>query len=875
MADARSKSDALQSSARETTPRQERTGADDARQRHVLALLGQALSLEDTARLRFLDQACEGDLATRAEVESLLAEEGDLGDGFLEAPTKKSSREERLSELKGKLAPERLGPYRVLEKLGRGGMGTVYLGEQERPVRRRVALKVTDAMHHRRQGKRFIAECQALARLNHPNVASLYEVGETEEGYPYVAMELVEGAAIDRWCDQRKLSLRQRIELFIGTCAGVRHAHEKGILHRDLKPSNILVTEVDGQATSKVIDFGIARALDEPLLKDIQMTMDHQLVGSPAYMSPEVAAGERDIDTRSDVYSLGLVLYKLVVGVLPFEVDNETLATLLERLSRADIEPPIARFSSLDDKRQQKIAKDRSLTVKGLIRRVHGDLEAILRKATAHDREPRYSSPADLARDLERHLRKVPIEARPRTAPYLIGRFVRRRLGLVASIGLLICALGVGIIARTLEAQRAMRALDESEAISNFLISLLEVSDPRQSQGETLTARELLDRGAAEIQSTLHDQPLAKARFMRTIGGIYQQLGLYEQAEPLLIEGLAIKEEAYDAEHPELALDLEELASLYRLQGRYGPAEALFQRLVLIRERQPARPLELASALSGLGRVYLEQGLYHDAEPLIERALELEEGVLGGTHPDLAGTLDGLGAVYYRQGRLEKAESLRVRALTIREKFLGPDHPAVATSLNNIAVLYRATDRNTEAEAYLLRSLYIRERVLGADHPYLASSLNNLGDLYRSQGRLTEAEPLLKRALAIKRQGLEPNHPQVANSLSNLGLLYMDSRRFAEAEDLIREALGIRKEVFGVDHEETAQTEANLAAALYSQGKTDKALALYERAWHALKTLKRSDDSAFTDVIEAYASLLRELGFSAEAELVENSRRGL
>ncbi len=571
------------------------------RERRIVELLGRAIELEGADRSRFLDGACLGDPELRAEIDAMLAEDQSQSESFLAMPavanlkgdaTLTSSTSTRPlgfddDTVKPQDVPERIGPYRIVGTLGQGGMGTVYLGEQTEPVRRRAALKMLDTMHDRRRLQRFAAECQALARLQHPNVAALYEVGTTEEAHPYVAMEPVDGTAITAWCDQRQLPLEERIELFFGVCAGVRHAHEKGILHRDLKPANVLVTEVDGRPTAKVIDFGIARALGDPLHSgSTPMTLENQIVGSPAYMCPETAAGEREVDTRSDVYSLGLLLYELLVGVLPFEIHRVDLVTLLRRVAREERPAPSARYAELDLEQQHRIAADRArANPQRLLRGIRGDLDAIVAKALALDAADRYSSPADLAADLGRHLELRPVAARALSATYRTGRFVRRHWKMVAAGALLAIALTAGVVSTlrearraNLEAERATEALAESQAVSEFLVDLFEVSDPRQARGEEVTARELLDRGAEQLGSRFPDQPMSKARIMATIGGIYAQLGLYDNAETLLKAGLAIHEAELGADHAQTAARIHELAELYRKIGRYQEAEALFRR---------------------------------------------------------------------------------------------------------------------------------------------------------------------------------------------------------------------------------------------------------------------------------------------------------
>ncbi len=854
------------------------------RERRIVELLSRALELEASARQGFLDGACLGDAELRAELDSMLEEDSTLDDDFLGVPAVANLADGQTRELGDDSpaqspVPGRIGPYRIVGTLGQGGMGTVYLGEQEEPVRRRAALKMIDSIHDRRRLRRFAAECQALARLHHPNVASLYEVGTTDEEHPYVAMEPVDGTAITLWCDQRRLPLKERIELFFGVCAGVRHAHEKGILHRDLKPDNVLVTEVDGRPAAKVIDFGIARALGEPLHSGSgPITLESQIVGSPAYMCPETAAGDREVDTRSDVYSLGLLLYEMLIGVPPFDTRGVDLVILLRRVAREKRPAPGARFADLDAERQGEIAEARGLRgARALSRRLRGDLDAIVAKAIALDAQDRYSSPADLAADLERHLDMRPVAVRASSARYRTGRFVRRHRAMVASGVLLVVALVMGIVGTTqqarranLEARRTTQALAESQAVSEFLVGLFEIADPRQARGETVTARELLDEGAEQLRYRFSDQPLSKARFMGTIGGIYTQLGLYEQAESLLEAGLVIHEGELGADHPQTAARVHELAELYRLTGRYEDAEPLFRRALDLRETTlGADPLDLAKTIRGLGRVILEQGRFADAEPFARRALTLTEAALGGGHPEVATDLDRLGAVYYRQGRLAEAEPLRARALAIRENTLGPDHPDVASSLNNLGVLYQDQGRYDEAAAHHRRALAIREKVLGPDHRDVASSLTNLGGLHRARGRLAEAEPLLRRALEIKRQALEPDHPHVANSLLYLSDLLQDQGRLDEAEPLARAAVQIRERVFGPDHPETLEAVASLARVLRRQRRYSEAEPLYERALGTLDPSSPPADPVIAATARDYSLLLRSLGRTAEAEALE------
>ncbi len=450
---------------------------DAERRQRVVELLPEALDLSGAELQQFLTLHCARDSQLLSELEALLSEAAVLDDDFLrpsgaalpdaldlgdswQPPASPPSRTESRQSVPLPV-PEWLGRYRIIERLGKGGMGAVYLGEQTQPVRRRAALKVIDSIHDRgRQHERFAAECQALARLSHPNVAALYEVGTTEDGHPFVAMEPVEGAPITAWCDQRELGFSRRIELFCGVCAGVRHAHEKGLLHRDIKPANVLVTEVDNRSMAKLIDFGIASALDGNLLTSAHLTLDHFVIGSPAYMSPEaVGFGPSDLDTRADVYSLGVLLFELLVGVRPIESrQDESMQLFLKRVGEQPRPSLSSRWDGLDADRQRRLAKNRWSSARGLRRALRGDLDAIVRKAMAKDREQRYSSPAGLATDLRRYMEHRPVGARPPSTLYLASRFARRhRVAVVGAILIALSLLG-GVMGVALTAHRATQA---------------------------------------------------------------------------------------------------------------------------------------------------------------------------------------------------------------------------------------------------------------------------------------------------------------------------------------------------------------------------------------------------------------------------------
>jgi len=784
------------------------------------------------------------------------------------------------------------GKYRLLQEIGSGGMGMVYQADQTEPFHRRVAIKIIKiGMDTRQVVARFEAERQALAVMDHPNIAKVFDAGATATGRPYFVMEFISGIPITAYCDEYKLSMRERLELFIPVCQAVQHAHQKGIIHRDLKPSNVLVTVQEGQAVPKIIDFGIARATEHHLAQQTIFTEQGQMIGTPEYMSPEQAEiSGLDIDTRTDIYSLGVMLYELLIGVLPFEPKELRRAgyAAIQRIIK-ESEPPKAstRLGALKAT-QSEIAEKRKTNLDTLLRELRGDLDWITMKAMDKDRTRRYESASGFAADIQHYLSNEPVIARPPSATYKTAKFAKRhKAGLGAGV-LTAAALVVGLMLALMGLIRARRAevranqeAQTSTQVSDFLMRLFAVSDPSEARGNKITARAILDGGAFRIRSELKDQPLIQARLMNTIGIVYRDLGLYAaarplledalkirgehlgpnhaevaeslhnlaalysqqgqyaEAEPLYKRSLAIWEKALGPEHPNVAQNLNNLAALYSQQGRYAEAEPLLKRSLAIREKAlgPDHP-NVAENLHNLAAIYEKQGRYAEAEPLFKRSLAIHEKALGPEHPNVAASLLYLAALYSQQGRYAEAEPLYKRSLAIREKVLGPDHPDVAASLNSLALLYDKQGRYAEEEPLYKRSLAIWEKALGPDHPDVAASLHNLARLYRAQGRYAEAEPLFKRSLAIWEKALGPDHPDVATSLNSLALLYIAQLRYWEAEPLLKRSLAIREKALGPDHPNVA-TSLNNLAALYRATKREKEAQELEARAARIRSIKR------------------------------------
>jgi non-specific serine/threonine protein kinase/serine/threonine-protein kinase len=727
------------------------------------------------------------------------------------------------------------GRYLLLEELGSGGMGEVFLAEQREPVRRRVALKVIKlGMDTRQVVARFEMERQALAVMDHPNIARVFDAGATETGRPYFVMELVRGIPITDYCDKNKLPARARLALFGSVCRAVQHAHQKGVIHRDLKPSNILVVVQDGLPVPKIIDFGIAKATDRPLVERTLFTEQGQMIGTPEYMSPEQAEmSALDVDTRTDIYSLGVVLYEILAGALPFDPDKLRAAGLAEiqRVIR-ETEPPRAstRLSALKDTKTE-IAVNRATDPRSLVRLLRGDLDWITMKAMAKDRTRRYSSASELAADIDRYLSHEPVSAGPPSAMYKARKYVRRHRWGVAAAAVVVAAVLLGSAGTTIGLVRAVRAekraVEEaatSRQVSDFLVDLFRVSDPGKARGNTVTAREILDAGAGKIEKDLSGQPAVQARLMETMGTVYRSLGLYPQAQDMLEKALRLLRGLHGERHLFVADALHNLGIVQSDQSRLDEAGALFREAVDIRTALlgPADP-ETGRSLNSLASVLWSQGKFAEAEPLFERSLAVKEKALGPDDPALASTLMNLGVLKHSQRKFGEAEAFFKRALAISEKALGPDHPDVATMLNNLGSLYEDQGRRTEAEPVYVRALAIWEKALGPDHPDVGIAVHNLANLYRNTGRPERAEPLYLRSLAIWEKALGADHPYVANSLRERANMYRDLGRYAEAEPLYLRSLRIFDKRPDEQRNEIVETLTQYVLLLRKTGRTKDA----------------------------------------------------
>jgi serine/threonine protein kinase/tetratricopeptide (TPR) repeat protein len=694
---------------------------------------------------------------------------------------------------------EKIGPYKLLELLGEGGMGEVWLAEQSVPVHRRVALKVIKAgMDTKQVLARLEAERQALAVMDHPNIAKFFDGGATETGRPYFVMELVQGVPITRYCDDNRLSTDERLRLFVDVCNAVQHAHHKGVIHRDLKPSNVLVAVKDSKPVVKIIDFGIAKALGQDLTERTLVTRMGQIVGTPEYMSPEQAEmSGMDVDTRTDVFSLGVMLYELLVGALPFDFTARADEAIRHAIRETEIPKPSNRLTNLGDT-QTTVAQYRRTTPEALRKELRSDLDWIILKAMEKDRTRRYDTANGLAAELERHLRNEPVLAHAPSLAYRLRKFARRHragVGFATAFTLVVLFSVVGLsiqavrIAR--ERDRAEREAAKAQAVNDFMTRTLLAPDPVNGLGADATILEALDAAVARLQGRYASEPEVDAAVRSSIGWAYFNLSRYDDAEPLLQEALRIREEISDGETADVAQSLHQLASFFDSKAQSDSAESLFRRALDMRRRTlPPNDGRIAETLIRYAGLLISQGRFEEAEGNLEQAVRILER--GDADPlQISAANSRLGQLYWTQGNYEAAEPLLRRTLAERREHLEPDHPLVGEALNNLAVFLEDQGRWEEAEVLYREALSSLEGAFGEASDHVSSVLGNLALILSQRGETVEADSLFRRALAMDLELLGPDHPTVGVDKLNLGVLLCDAEQAPEGLALTSDAVRI------------------------------------------------------------------------------------
>jgi tRNA A-37 threonylcarbamoyl transferase component Bud32 len=767
-------------------------------------------------------------------------------------------------------------------------MGTVYMAEQEKPVRRRVALKIIKpGMDSNQVLARFEAERQALALMDHQSIARVLDAGTTDSGRPFFVMELVNGVSITQYCDNAQLSPRQRLELFAPVCQAIQHAHQKGIIHRDIKPSNVLVTLYDGKPVPKVIDFGVAKAIDQRLTERTMFTQYGAVVGTLEYMSPEQAEmSALGVDTRSDIYSLGVLLYELLTGSTPLErgkLREAGYAEILRRIKEEEPPRPSTRLSESSE-RLPSISAQRHTEPARLTRLVRGELDWIVMKALEKDRTRRYETANGLARDIACYLAGDPVEAGPPSARYKLRKLARKHRGALLTVGafagLLLLAAVIGTYlairasraegkarqaaaaaeqARQAEASQRKAAEDQrNRAVAAEEAALVEEANARKSESEAkavleffqtkvlaaarpkdqegglganATIRAAVDAAATGIEKSLAGKPTVEASIRDTLGQSYLYLSDPVGGIKHHERALALRRQALGSDHPDTLTSMSSLANAYWYAGRLTDAVTLHQETLKRRQAKLGPDhLDTLESMNSLALAYHDSGRLAEALPLYEESLKRLQTKHGFDHPDSLTYMNNLASAYEDAGRLSEAVALFEETLKRRKEKLPPDHPDTLISMSNLARAYREAGRLGDALALQEETLKRQRTVLGADHVNTLTSMNNLALAYRDAGRVADAVPLLEETLKRRQATLDRDHPETLNTMNNLALAYRDAGRLKEALTLYEETLKRSKAKLGPDHPLTLHLMKNLAAAYQAAGRLPEALPLFEAA---------------------------------------------
>lgn len=812
----------------------------EARKRSLDQIVNEAQTLPPGEQLRFIREACASDNELYA---SALEHMYSRQQWFESADDARAVADDTLPDVAGNL----IGPYRIVRSLGQGGMGEVFLAQRaDDHFHQQVAIKlVRRGLLSRHVQGRLKQERQILASLDHPNIARLYDGGTTSDGTPYIVMEYVDGEPIDIYCDKRGLNVEQRLRLFMTVCSAVHRAHQNLIVHRDLKPSNILVTP-DG--APKLLDFGIAKMLDDrAMMHTLAMTQADVRVMTPDHASPEQIRGDL-ISTASDIYVLGVLLYELLSGCKPYTLRGNRLAEL-ERAICEDASPPVSTvFTAAQPQLNEsvlQIAAQRSMTVAKLRRELRGDLDNIVMMAMRKEPERRYSSVEQFAADIQRHLDGMPVLARPDSWNYRAGKFVRRHV-LVVSLSAVFVVLLMGFtvtiylqsnritVERDVAQAERLRAeaqRERAEAVSSFLIDSFRLADPfSQGRGGQITAREILDNGAARISRELRDQPALQATVLDTIGSAYLGLGLPNEAQPLIERGLTVRRQLFGAGSVDVARSLYSLNRVYEKKGDLDTSERLARdSLGINRQLTGENSLETAGSQCRLGVILQEKGALTAAEQLFQSCLDIRSARLGAHDEQVAAPLDNLAQNAWLRNDNARAEALLRQALEIDRRTRTEEHPQYLRHLLRLArVTYDKGDA-AAAEPLFQKSVELHRRVLGDEHPETIDTLSALGTFLTEIGRLDEAQRLLQQVLEINRRH-RPDHPYVGNDLENLGRLALKKRELAKAEQYFRDALQIYRAKLRPGHGLIAATSTMLGRTLLAENKLGEAQATLAEA---------------------------------------------
>ena len=769
-----------------------------------------------------------------------------------------------------------IGPYELVCEIGEGSMGVVYHARQREPIRRDVAIKIAGSGPNNQEIiARLASERQALAIMDHPNIARVYDAGATSDGRPYFVMELVRGDHITEYCSSKQLGVRERVELFIPVCHAVQHAHQKGIIHRDIKPSNILVANQDGQPIPKVIDFGLAKVLGQQLDPTANMTNIGTVMGTLCYMSPEQADVIRqDVDTRADVYSLGVVLYELLTGTTPLlkkTVATTMYAEVLQRIR--DQQPPAPSVRLRHSPDGADVAALGHKDPVRLAKLVSGELDWIVMKALERDRARRYETPNALAQDLQCYLAGEPVEAGPPSFVYRYGRYLRKhRLAFSVAAAFTVILMAVTVVGLWI-AWRAGRAERETREVNDFLKEVL-IPEPLMDGGvqpiqyadPDLAVRVALDRAAARVGSKFTSEPLIEASMRQTIGRTYKDLGLYGQAEDQVSRALSIRQRFLGGLHPETLTSMDTLAAVYEREGKLAAAEPLYHEALDKRRRVlgAGHPDTLATS-RGLSVLYYDQGKYQQAESLANSVLHTQSTLLGEDASETLITMGNLAAIYQVEHKYPQAEALYSRSIELYSRTLPKEAPYLLKVKTNLGELYSEEGKVADANMIFNNVLSIQKRVLGEDNRDTIYTLKDLAALYAAQAKNVQAEQLYKMALLASRKSLGDRHSITLAIMSGLAGVYQGQQRFLQAEALLGQVVAIRHSVLGESHPETLSAMSSLSYVMLRLRKYPEAEAEAASAAKLYEATGQTSWERYRNEGLLGASLLEE-GKFAEAE---------
>ncbi len=813
-------------------------------------LFEEALEIQSSQREKFVVEKCNGDIEIKNEVLSLLKSFED-NDNFLDKPLEVDL--ENSESLNDPYIGKQIGKYIIESEAGFGGMGIVYAGiRNDQEFEQKVAIKILKhGINSDYLLKRFQIERQTLANLQHQYIAKLLDGGSTDDGLPFLVMEFIEGTPITKYCDKNNLSINERIRLFQKVCLAVQYAHQNLIIHRDIKPGNILVMN-DG--APKLLDFGIAKLIDEDLIdSDEGLTKTGVWHLTPEYSSPEQINGQR-ITTASDIYSLGVLLYKILTGEQPYKITNNSPIAISKFIEKESVTKPSDKVKITSNINNDKISNQ-----------LKGDLDNIILKAMDKAPERRYVSVEQFSEDLKRYLIGLPVIAQKDTTAYRLTKFIRRhKVGFFSSFGFAILLI-FSLIAISWQADIASKERDnakveakKAEEVNSFLQGMLSSVDPSEI-GRDVKVYDILDKAAEDIETNLKDQPEVEASLRSTLGNTYMNLGEFTKAKPFIDEAFSISKKIYGYESKETAKSLHDIGLYYDWVGDYKKADSIYEKSIKIFRKvldEPTKQFSNALNDRGLIKMYFEK--YDEAEKLFKEALDVAIKSNGEKDPNTAVIMNNLALNYMDAGKLDKAEEYNKKSLALNLELLGENRPEVGTNYNNLAYLYMLKKDYKSAEIYLEKSYKLKLNLKGEDHPDVGLALNNLGVLNVNIKKYNEAESYQLAALKQYKKTLASDHPYVALSQYWLGKIYLETNKFGLAEEYLRKSLKTRIKKFPAENKDIWRSKSELGICLLKQHKYSEAEKLLTSSLEFYKSNFEDDSTQinrlYNNVVDLYGS---------------------